>query len=130
MLCVSGSTIYNRADYISGQVSGSGSTESRLNNYFNTAAFAAGCTNTPPYGTSGRNILRGPGQRDVDMGVIKFIPIKEKIRAEFRSEFFNLFNNVNFALPNNNVLVPATLGRITSTSAGPRVVQFALKLGF
>jgi hypothetical protein len=37
---------------------------------------------------------------------------------------------VNFARPHNNVLVPATLETISSTAAGPRVIQFALKASF
>ncbi|KAF0191910.1 MAG: hypothetical protein FD167_6035, partial [bacterium] len=45
-------------------------------------------------------------------------------------EFFNAFNTVNFSNPNSNIAVPATFGRITSTSSGPRVIQFALKLSF
>ncbi len=49
---------------------------------------------------------------------------------EFRTEFFNAFNRVNFANPNNNVLVPATLGVINSAATGPRVIQFALKASF
>jgi hypothetical protein len=108
----------------------SGDVKSRLTQYFNKAAFAPGCTNTAPFGTSGRNILRGPDQRNIDLSIVKFIPVKEKVKLEFRSEFFNTFNRVNFALPSTNVLVPATLGTITSTAAGPRVIQFALKLSF
>jgi hypothetical protein len=52
------------------------------------------------------------------------------VRAEFRTEFFNLFNWTNFANPNNNIAVPATFGRITATSSGPRVIQFAFKVNF
>jgi len=52
------------------------------------------------------------------------------VRGEFRTEFFNIFNWANFANPNNNIAVPSTFGRITGTSAGPRVIQFALKLNF
>lgn len=130
VVCVAGSALYNRADYLGGNANVGGSVEDRLNGYFNTAAFAPSCVNAAPYGTSGRNILRGPGQKDVDLGVIKFIPIREKARLEFRSEFFNIFNNVNFANPNNNVVVPGTLAKITATAAGPRVIQFALKLAF
>ncbi len=104
--------------------------ESRLGGFFNKSAFAPGCTNTAPFGTSGRNILRGPDQRNVDFSIVKFIPIQERTKLEFRSEFFNAFNRVNFALPNNNVLVPLTLGTITADSTGPRVIQFALKLSF
>jgi hypothetical protein len=37
---------------------------------------------------------------------------------------------VNFANPNANIAVPVTFGRITATSAGPRIIQFALKLNF
>jgi len=61
---------------------------------------------------------------------VKFIPIKERVRGEVRAEFFNLFNWANFANPNNNIAVPSTFGRITATSAGPRVIQFAFKVDF
>ena len=127
VVCVSGSALYNRADLVAGASAWSGGS---LTKYFNTGAFAPTCTNTAPFGTSGRNILRGPKQANVDFSVVKFIPLTEKVRAEFRTEFFNAFNRVNFALPNNNVLVPGTFGQITSTATGPRVIQFAAKVNF
>jgi hypothetical protein len=46
-----------------------------------------------------------------------------------RSEFFNVFNNVNYALPNTNIN-SQQYGQINATSALPRVIQFALKLSF
>jgi hypothetical protein len=61
---------------------------------------------------------------------VKFIPFTESVRGEFRTEFFNLFNWANFANPNSNISIPSTFGRITQTSAGPRVIQFAFKLNF
>jgi hypothetical protein len=61
---------------------------------------------------------------------VKFIPVKESFNVEFRTEFFNAFNRANFANPNSNVAIPSTFGRITGTSSGPRVIQFALKLNF
>ncbi|HEX8354502.1 MAG TPA: TonB-dependent receptor [Pyrinomonadaceae bacterium] len=113
-----------------------GRTQGRLTQYFNTAAFApstlAGGFFDPsaPFGNTGRNILTGPGQKNVDFSVIKYIPFTESVRGEFRTEFFNLFNWANFANPNSNISVPLTFGRITQTSAGPRVIQFAFKLNF
>ena len=131
VVCEAGSTLYNRADLIPGvPISRSGSVESRLSEYFNTAAFSPTCVNAAPYGTSGRNILRGPSQQNVDFGIVKSIPVTETTKVEFRSEFFNVFNVVNFANPNNNVLVPQTVGQISSTSSGPRIIQFALKFTF
>ena len=129
--CISGSALYNRADVVPGaNPRYGGSAESRLNTYFNKAAFAPTCTNTAPYGTSSRNLIRGPGQKDVDFSLIKHFPIGENRNVEFRSELFNIFNFANFANPNNNVLVPSTLGVINSSAAGPRVIQFALKLNY
>ena len=60
---------------------------------------------------------------------------REGMHLEFRAEFFNAFNMVNFANPYSSILsgYPYTLqstGKITSTSAGPRVIQFALKYSF
>jgi outer membrane receptor protein involved in Fe transport len=141
--------IINRANFnpaFNGEISTSGSTTERLNAYFNAAAFvtsrpilsgaAIGAVNNPtfdrnaPFGNTPRNFLTGPGQKNVDFSIIKFIPITERLRGEFRTEFFNLFNWANFANPNANIAVPATFGRITSTSAGPRVIQFGFKLNF
>jgi len=144
-----GNNIIQRANFapgFSGSVETSGSTQSRLNGFFNTGAFAlsrpilagtnVGVPNNPafdpnnPFGNTPRNFLYGPGQKNMDFSVVKFIPIRESIRGEFRTEFFNLFNWANFANPNNNIAVPSTFGRITATSAGPRVIQFAFKLNF
>ncbi len=123
-----------------------GDTVDRLNGYFNTGAFvtsrpiiaggAVGVVNNPtfdpafPFGNTPRNFLRGPGQKNLDFSVVKFIPFTERVRGEFRTEFFNIFNWTNFANPNNNIANLATFGRITQTSTGPRVIQFAFKLNF
>ncbi|MEP7211506.1 MAG: TonB-dependent receptor [Acidobacteriota bacterium] len=130
----------------------SGSVSDRLNQYFNTSAFASSCQNiasvslpqvcgtatTPvnsafdpnsPYGNAPRNLLFGPGQKNVDVSIIKFLPFTERFRGELRAEFFNVFNWVNYANP-GSTLGLANFGKITSTSAGPRVVQFAFKLNF
>jgi hypothetical protein len=130
VVCVSGSTLYNRADLIGSNPALSGPVEGRLSRFFNTSAFSGTCANAAPFGNSGRNILTGPAQSNFDIDLVKTFTAGEKGRIEFRTEFFNAFNHVNFANPNNNVLVPSTLGTITSASSGPRVIQFALKANF
>lgn len=140
--------IIQRANFASGggAILTTGSIDSRLNGFFNSSAFvlsrpilAGGNLGTPnnpafdpnnPFGNTPRNFLYGPGQKNMDFSVVKFIPIHEALRGEFRAEFFNLFNWTNFANPNNNIAVPSTFGRITATSSGPRVIQFAFKLNF
>ena len=81
------------------------------------------------FGNTARNPLRGPAQQNMDFSVIKFIPIKEQWKLEFRTEFFNVFNNVSFANP-VNVRASANFGQIVRTSTGPRVIQFGFKLSF
>ncbi len=138
VVCQSGNTTFNRADFIPGGPAAKktgGIEERALTSWFNPSAFAATCANAAPYGTSPRNFLVGPRQRNVDLSLTKFIPVTEKTTVEFRSEFFNAFNFVNFANPINTFTsgVPAsfgTLGKVTSTSSGPRVIQFALKVSF
>lgn len=121
-----------RADYASGKTVSdatlSGPVTSRLNEYFNTAAFVLP-TAYGDFGTTGRNILRGPGQSNMDFSLVKFIPVTESSRFEFRTEFFNIFNIVNFANP-VSVLTSANFGQIVAASTGPRVIQFALKFSF
>ena len=105
----------------------------------------AGATGTD-IGNVGRNVLRGPEQSNVDFSLIKRFAIDETKTIEFRAEFFNLFNHVNFANPISNLsAVPTTsinpntgqitadpgdFGRIVSTSNNPRLVQLAIKFNF
>jgi hypothetical protein len=104
----------------------------------------AGASGTD-FGNVGRNVLRGPRQTNVDFSIIKRFPIRESKNIEFRAEFFNLFNHVNFANPisnfnavpsidpNNGQIMsnsPGDFGRITSTSNNPRLIQFAMRLNF
>ena len=120
-----------RADFVPGcnPVLG-GSVQSRLSKYFNTACFApAPATAADGFGDTGRNILRGPNQENVDISIIKYFPFTERTQLEFRSEFFNAFNLVSFQNP-INVLAAPNVGQIVETSTGPRVIQFALKVNF
>lgn len=84
------------------------------------------------FGTLGRNTLRGPGFRDFDVALIKDTPFghrgnRELGTIEFRGEFFNVFNGVNFGLPNN--IVRGTGFGIVSKTAGPsRQIQLSVKL--
>jgi hypothetical protein len=111
----------------------SGNVADRLGNnnnpYFDTSAFAVPAPGSADFGTLGRNIIRGPKQINTDFSIMKLFPITENQKVEFRAEFFNLFNNVNFANP-VNVKSSLNFGQIASTTTGPRVIQFALKYTF
>ena len=100
---------------------------------------------TPPaYGTngnSGRNSFRGPKFNAVDLTISKKWRVGEGRSAEFRTEFFNLFNTPAFANPSVDGVPPsaANFGLVTSTadrnnnifgSGGPRHIQFGLRFAF
>lgn len=135
-----GTSVIQRASFnpnFNGDVYTSGNVSERLNQYFNRAAFIAATTPDAPFGNTPRNFLTGPAQKNVDFSIIKFVPISERYRVEFRTEFFNAFNWVNYANPISNIALftqanaaTSTFGRITSASTGPRVIQFGLKLNF
>jgi hypothetical protein len=140
VLCASGSALNSRANYVGGGYGEPGGTESKLNHYFNTAAFSCPISTAPgtgtgpavdlpPFGDSGRNIIRSPGQKNIDVSLAKRFPVHEETNIEFRSEFFNTFNWANFGSPNNNLL-GASPGAIGVPGSGPRVIQFALKLNY
>lgn len=97
-----------------------------IQEYFNTALFVPNAVGT--FGNTGRNILRGPGYFNMDFGLIKDTRLTERTTLQFRAEFFNLFNNVNFGQPDNSV-ADSTVGQITS-ARDPRILQFALKVLF
>lgn len=143
-----GNAVFSRANFnpsFTGQVQCSASVSSCLTSYFNQGAFVisrprldntgVGVVNNPtfdpanPFGNTPRNFLTGPGQKNVDISLIKFIPINERFRGEARVELFNAFNWVNYANPVNNIAI-ASFGKIISASTGPRVIQFAFKVNF
>jgi hypothetical protein len=78
----------------------------------------------------------------VDVSVIKRFPFREAKSVEFRAEFFNLFNQVNFSNPIANlntatvdqntgrIIDPGDFGRINSASNNPRLIQLAVKFSF
>jgi hypothetical protein len=78
-------------------------------------------------GNLGRNTLRGPGLRNLDLALIKIENFRDA-RLEFRAEFFNVFNHPNFSMPNN--VIGPTLGLISSTAAPERQIQFGVKAAF
>ena len=73
--------------------------------------------------------LRAPGFKDWDLGIEKWWHWQEKLRVQFRAEFYNAFNNVDFYAPNQSYNPSPTSGFGTITSAyRARDIQFALKL--
>ena len=81
-------------------------------------------------GTSGRNAFRGPRYFNVDLSLVKNFRIRESHRVVLRWEFFNLFNNPNFANPGTSLVTPASFGRISAMAGGPRIMQIALRYDF
>jgi hypothetical protein len=97
--------------------------------WFNTAVFSNPAAYA--YGNSPRTFggTRGDGARNLDMTISKNIQLYEKLRLQFRGEFFNLTNTVRFAPPNQTFGNPQ-FGQVTSQLNQPRVIQFGLKLLF
>jgi hypothetical protein len=118
----------DRADYIGGSAAlPAGRSHGQLiSEYFNVAALVPNTVGT--FGNSGKNILRGPRFVNTDLSLIKDFRVTERAAVPFRSEFFNVFNNVNFNQP-QNILPSSSFGKIT-TASDPRILQFALKLTF
>jgi hypothetical protein len=84
------------------------------------------------FGTLGRDAFRGPGFHDFDFAVVKDTPFGHRGNGEFgtvefRAEFFNMFNIVNFGLP-SNIVRGSGFGIISKTAGNSRQIQFSLKL--
>jgi Carboxypeptidase regulatory-like domain/TonB dependent receptor-like, beta-barrel len=97
--------------------------------FFNTCAFG-----DPPlgsFGNVGRNTIVGPGLNSWDFSIFKNFQISERVRAEFRSEFFNFPNHTNFTLPSggSESMGSSNFGFMTGARP-PRQIQFAMKFYF
>ena len=121
-----------RPNVVSGCNAGmSGSITSNLNEYFNTACFTQPAPFT--FGDESRNDphLRSPGMANWDFSAFKNFALspEDKVDLQFRAEFFNIFNRVQFGYP-GQALGASNFGVITSQLNSPRLVQFALRLTF
>jgi hypothetical protein len=105
--------------------------------WFNPAAFAVADVGT--FGDVPKGFLYGPSFHSWNMGVFKNFRVNNEMNVQFRVEFFNLFNQVNFDIPgttpgdNRTAVTSADFGRITRTvpvTGDPRLVQFGVKMVF
>jgi hypothetical protein len=119
----------------------SGSIQDRLGGnsggpgYLNMDAFTSAPTggiygDGTGWGNSGVGIVRGPGQFNWDITLIKITEIREGHSLQFRTEFYNAFNHTQFGNPASAVSTSSTFGQIASTSVNPRIIQFGLKYSF
>jgi len=87
---------------------------------------------TPDLGTFGNlgsaNIL-GPGTFQMDLSLVRAIPVREHQKIEVRAESFNVVNHYRPGNPAASIGTQNTFGQITS-SGDPRIMQFALKYIF
>jgi hypothetical protein len=149
-----------RPDHVPGQKITQGTANRAANtgyvNYVNPSAFIlppikdAGGNVLNPFGSASRNPGRTPPFNETDFDLNKrFNTPVDRLKVEFRAEFYNLFNHTNFYLPGNIsasqgvttavggvggsvpvstiTAAPSTGGQISSTFE-PRIIQFAVKL--
>ena len=106
----------------------SGDLETRLNAYFNPAAFSTAPQYT--FGNVSRTLpYRGPGQVNWDLSLFKTVNIREKVKAQFRLEALNATNTPLFAAPNGS-FGSSNFGKITTQVNFARQLQMALRFSF
>jgi hypothetical protein len=87
-------------------------------------------------GNAARTNLRGPGINNWDIALFKNIPVQERVKMQFRAEFYNAFNHTQFSSFDASARfdaagrqVNARFGEYTA-SRTPRILQFALRVNF
>lgn len=102
--------------------------------WINPAAFSVPAALT--FGNSGRSIARGPNLYQLDLSLAKIVSLTERIRVQFRSDAFNLFNRAQYGQPAGTLLT-SQFGTITSTvnttpvgTGTPRQLQFLVGVSF
>jgi hypothetical protein len=116
-----GSPIVNRPDLI-GNPNISNPTASR---FFDPSAFLIPAGR---FGNSGRNVIIGPGIRNIDLALSRSLRLSDSTRAQFRSDFYNVFNFTNLVPPPTmqNFADSADFGALF-VARSPRIIQLGLK---
>ena len=108
-----------------------------IDRWYDTSCFVPPADTTGTYGSSGRNIMRGPGQFNIDASLIKNTRVGH-VEHELRIEAFNVLNHPQFAQPNGQI-GNAAVGRISAMLSNPscalcgtteRQIQLAMKVKF
>ena len=94
--------------------------------YLVPTSFAAPALGT--YGNVAKGALRGPGLFNTDWGIFKNFSVTERVKVQFRAEFFDIFNRVNFSNPGTSAN-SGSFGNILG-ARDPRIGQLALKVLF
>ena len=94
--------------------------------FFDPSAFQIPAAGT--FGNSGRNVIVGPGIRNVDMALMRSLRLSDSTRGQFRADFYNVFNNSNFVAPPSmkNFVDSPDFGALF-VARSPRIVQLGLK---
>jgi hypothetical protein len=114
---------YNDRPNVSGSVSADSPSPER---WFNTAAFSYPAFGS--FGNAGRNIVEGPGYRNLNVALVKNLAFGDEAHLQLRVEAFNLWNRKNFDLPDPFLGSP-TFGQVLSAQS-PRRFQFGVKVLF
>jgi hypothetical protein len=114
-----------RANYTGVPVFGPGTRTADI--WFNPAAFSTPAAFT--FGNVGRNTVYGPGRQTLDLALHREFVVMEKLRFQFRAEFFNALNHTNLGTPNRFVNTPQ-FGTITEAATPGREVQLGMRLSF
>ncbi|HUQ90284.1 MAG TPA: TonB-dependent receptor [Bryobacteraceae bacterium] len=118
---------FDRPDLVGNPVRSHADRNDMIQRFFNTGAFTA---NQPGrYGNAGRNLFSGPAQSGTDLSLTKNFAISERLgKIQFRTEFFNTWNQVNFGGP--EARFTNRLFGVIQTAGSPRILQFALRYQF
>ena len=102
-IVTSNSTVNGVANTLRPDVTGPIKIIGSVERWFDTSVF----TPVARFGNLGRNVVIGPGFNNTDFSIIKNTKLGERLRSQFRAEFFDLFNHANFGQPGNVVGTPA-----------------------
>ena len=100
--------------------------------YFDTTAFKR--VTEVRFGNVGRNSMRGPGQRNLDLSLFRTFKLPGAVNLQLRAEGFNITDTPHFSNPNGSVN-SSNFGKILSTDQNwamgrSRQFRFGFRLAF